>query len=179
MKIVDSDKQTTLYTITANSGSIFSAKPHILITAGDSPASSSTFASPSNPSGGVVGSITFPKFSRHLDLEIHGQPITLNSAGWFSNGMVFDSAASGGEKLTWERESVFGSGLVMRNTRNEWIAKFDRSMFTMSKVGKLELPGPEVSGPLLDEVVVSGIAIVELARRRRNNSSGAAAAGSC
>lgn len=91
--------------------------------------------------------------------------------------MVFDSAASGGEKLTWERESVFGSGLVMRNTRNEWIAKFDRSMFTMSKVGKLELPGPEVSGPLLDEVVVSGIAIVELARRRRNNSSGAAGGG--
>lgn len=74
---------------------------------------------------------------------------------------------------------MFGSGLVLHDTRGQWIARFDRSMFTMSKVGKLELPGPEVAGALLDEVVVTGIAVVELARRRRNNSSGAGGGGAC
>lgn len=149
MTILDSDTQSTLYSVDGNSGSFLSSKPHIHITAAAS----------------QIGTITFRTFTRHLDLSIHNRALTLDSAGWFSNNYSFHSPTRSGEILTWAREIVFGS-MVLHDSRGEWIAKFDRSPLAMGKVGTLEVHETQVTASLLDEVVVTGIALVLLARRR-------------
>ena len=59
------------------------------------------------------------------------------------------------------------------NAEGNWLARFERSSFSLGKRGKLEIAGGVQWGPgLLDEIVISGIAMVEAERRRRNRSSG-------
>lgn len=155
MTIVDSDEQSTLYSIDGNSGSLLSSKSHVHITANSSP----------------IGTITFGTFARRLDLSIHNTALSLDPSGWFSNNYSFHSPTRSGEILTWAREIVFGS-MVLQDSRGEWIAKFDRSPLAMGKVGTLELREMQVTGSLLDEVVVTGIALVLLARRAMTSNTG-------
>lgn len=54
------------------------------------------------------------------------------------------------------------------------MCKVENSAWALQKDGKFEV-GPFVSGILMDEVVVTGLAMVEARRRKRNN--GAVAAG--
>lgn len=70
------------------------------------------------------------------------------------------------------------------NAEGNWLARFEgtsfswskrglATSFSWSKRGKLEIAGEVQWGPgLLDEIVISGIAMVEAERRRRNNSAG-------
>ena len=55
-------------------------------------------------------------------------------------------------------------------------AKFESSGWALKKNGKFEI-APSVSVALMDEVIVSGLAMLELQRRRRNNASAGGAAG--
>ena len=55
-------------------------------------------------------------------------------------------------------------------------AKFESSGWALKKDGKFEL-APSVSGALMDEVIVSGLAMLELQRRRKNNAAAGSAAG--
>lgn len=55
------------------------------------------------------------------------------------------------------------------NGEGNWLARFESSTFSVGKRGKLEISGGVQWGPgLLDEIVISGIAMVEAERRRRN-----------
>lgn len=65
---------------------------------------------------------------------------------------------------------------MLVNQRKDWIAKFDASLFSMSKTGKLHVVNGAINGVALDEIVVSGAAMVQHERRRRS-SSGAAGGG--
>ena len=65
--------------------------------------------------------------------------------------------------------------MICLDQQNKVCAKFENSMWALQKDGKFEL-GPSVSGVLLDEIVVTGLAMLE-ARRRQNKSSGGASAG--
>ena len=53
-------------------------------------------------------------------------------------------------------------------------AKFESSGWALKKDGKFEL-APSISGALMDEVIVSGMAMFELQRRGENDSSADAA----
>ena len=53
------------------------------------------------------------------------------------------------------------------NGRGEWVARFAAQAPNLSKRGVLEIVSWEVSGGSLDEVVVSGIAVVEMAHRKK------------
>lgn len=92
----------------------------------------------------------------------------------FTRSRFFQSAAAGVGKLTWQHESTFSSALTLRNERNEWLARFDRSTFSLEKHGKLELVGGDgvIGGQLLDEIVISGLAIVQGERRAEAASAG-------
>lgn len=158
LTIVDSDKRTALYTVSANLGSIFSSKPHMRIFRG---------SDQTNP---PIGTADFRKLSRAVDLTIQGRPVSMEATGFFARGHGFPSSIVG--PLQWESDGVFGSDLVLVNERQEWLAKFHNSAFAVSKEGKLEISNGEISGAFLDEIVVSGLAVIEYRRRRRNRQSG-------
>ena len=65
---------------------------------------------------------------------------------------------------------------MLVNGRKEWIARFEASTFSMSKTGTIHVVHGGISGMALDEIMVSGCAMVEQQRRRRN-SNGAASGG--
>ena len=57
--------------------------------------------------------------------------------------------------------------MILMTPGNEWIAKFDCSAFAVDKRGKLEIVNWDIQGVGLDEIVVSGVAMMEHIRRRR------------
>ncbi|KAL9029420.1 MAG: hypothetical protein Q9180_007034 [Flavoplaca navasiana] len=154
------DKSRPLYTISQNSGSLFSSKPHMTI----SQASSSSTTPPT-----TIGTVTFHSWSRSIDLELHGRSIPFEPEGIFTRAYAYQSPAFG-EKLRWECDGVWGADLVLVNGRSEWIARFDASLFSMSKTGKIHIVNGGVMGMALDEIVVSGCAMVQ--HQRRKDSSG-------
>lgn len=59
---------------------------------------------------------------------------------------------------------------MLVNERKEWLAKFHNSAFSTGKEGKLEISNGEITGAFLDEIVISGLAMIEHERRNRGNS---------
>ncbi|KAI4112070.1 MAG: hypothetical protein LQ339_000077 [Xanthoria mediterranea] len=169
MTIADADKTHPLYTVDQNSGGIFSSTPHITI-------SQPQTANNSTPA--VVGTATFHNMKRSIELDVHGQPISMDSEGIYTRSYGFMSPAFG-QRLWWECEGIWGADLVLANARKEWIAKFDSSLFSWSKVGKLYIANGAISGAALDEILVGGCAFLQHERRRRSRSSagGGAASG--
>ncbi|KAL8827582.1 MAG: hypothetical protein Q9170_006957 [Blastenia crenularia] len=164
MTITDEAKNLPLYKMDQNSGGIFSSKPHMTIT------------QPSSPQNPVIGTATFHNWSRTIDLEVHGRAIPFQSEGIFTRSYAFSSPAFG-DKLRWECDGIWGADLVLVNTKKEWLAKFDASLFSMSKTGKLHIVNGGINGVALDEIVVSGCAMVQHERRRRAASAGGGGGG--
>ncbi|KAL8887398.1 MAG: hypothetical protein Q9205_003609, partial [Flavoplaca limonia] len=100
--ITDMDKSRPLYTLSQNSGSLFSSKPHMTISQ----------ASSSPPT--TIGTATFHNWSRTIDLEFHGHAIPFESEGIFTRAYAYQSPAFG-EKLRWECDGVWGADLVLVN----------------------------------------------------------------
>lgn len=163
MTVTDLDKKHPLYQIDQNSGApLFSSKPHMTISQSTSKA--------------VVGTVTFHSWSRTIDLEVHGRPIPFESEGMFTRAYAYSSPAFG-ERLRWECDGIWRADLILVNSRQEWIARFESSMFSMSKEGKIHVVNGAITGPALDEIMVSGSAMVQLQRRRRSSSGGGGGGG--
>ncbi|KAL8688073.1 MAG: hypothetical protein Q9218_005925 [Villophora microphyllina] len=160
--ITDADKSHPLYTLDQNSAGLFSKKPHMRIS--------------SSQASTIIGAVTFHSMSRRVDLEIHGHEVAFEPAGTLTTSYEYASLAFG-DSLKWKRDG-WGSNLVLVNSKKEWIARFDAASFALKKVGKLEIGNGGIAGVALDEIVVTGLAMVELENRKRTHSSaGAAAAG--
>lgn len=121
-----------------------------------------------------VATITFHSFSSDIDLTVHNQPIVLTKSGFFTSAHEFSSLATGGV-FKWKNDGVFSGGdMLCLDQREQLIARFESSNWAMKKEGKFEL-SPGVSGVLMDEIVASGIAMVEQRRRQKKNSAAASA----
>ncbi|KAI9793926.1 MAG: hypothetical protein M1816_007178 [Peltula sp. TS41687] len=159
--ILDSDKNTLLYSIEQNSGSLFSSKPHMTIRAG--------------ASTNVVGTITFHSISSAIDLVVHNQPIQLTSCGHFSSSHEFRSPSHGGATMKWKKDGILSGGDILCLDSNERVlARFDKNNWALAKSGRFEIVDPVLAsgGRGLDELIVSGIAMLEY-RRRKEAASGA------
>ncbi|MCJ1429226.1 hypothetical protein MMC29_007139 [Sticta canariensis] len=166
MTILDSDKTTPIYIVNSNSGTIFSSKPHMRFCR--PPTTSSTLET-------QIGSASFRTWSRRLELEFGSSAVHLEPKGFFTRSMEFQSSVG---PLTWQHDSAFGRDLRLVNAEGNWLARFEGTVFAWSKSGKLEISGGVQWGPgLLDEIVISGIAMVEAERRRRRNNSGGGGGG--
>lgn len=73
--------------------------------------------------------------------------------------------------LRWERDGAFTVNLCCVTEKGEWVAKFDNANWSMTKTGKLEIVDRGIPKEVLDEVVVSGLAMIEHERRRRSNAA--------
>ena len=112
----------------------------------------------------MIGTVTFHGTSRRVDMEMRGQAVELSPDGLFTKSHSF---RSGTDMLKWKSDGVFTSDLVLVNAKKEWIAKFLNAAFSVSKQGKLEIVNRDLDGEILDQVVVSAMAMIELERRRR------------
>ena len=114
----------------------------------------------------VIGTITFHTISNHIDLTIHNQTLSFNSH-------EFRSVATGGGSFEWKKDGVFSGGnLVCLDERGRKVAWYEHSKMAVHKDGKIGLEAG-VDGVLVDEIVVTLIAMIEL--KRRENARSAAA----
>lgn len=155
MTIFDSDKTTPIYIVNSNSGGCFSSKPHM------------RFCRPPTPSSTTetqIGSASFRTWSRAVELEFGSSAVYLEPKGALTRSTEFQSSVG---LLTWQHDSALGSDLRLVNAEGNWLARFEGNTFSLSKTGKLEIAGGVQWGPgLLDEIVISGIAMVEAERRQ-------------
>lgn len=73
---------------------------------------------------------------------------------------------SGIGPLSW-KSNGWGSDLILMTKGNEWLAKFEGNRMAVEKRGTLDIVSWDIGDEGLDEIVVSGVAMVEHMRRRR------------
>lgn len=166
-QILGPDKTTVLYTIKISSGNLFRPKPNVTVYRGDM--------------GTVVGTATFRSLSRDIEMVIHDNPVALSPSGLLTSAHEWTSLAYTAQgnsmRLKWKSDKFFNGGdMICLDQQGKVCAKFENSMWALRKDGKFEL-GPFVSGVLMDEVVLTGITMLELKRRNSNSSSSAASGG--
>lgn len=61
--------------------------------------------------------------------------------------------------------------MICLDQQQKVCARFENSRWPLKKDGKFEV-GPSVSGVLMDEVIVTGLALLEARRRTKNSPSG-------
>lgn len=156
LTILDSDKTTVAYTIAANRGAIFSEKPHMRF-----------YRGPAEPqhSSQLVGTATFHSHSRAIDLTLHNRAVSMESTSIFGSTHEFQSGIG---PLLWKTNG-WGSGLTLMTPDKHWLAKFDACSFSFDKRGTLEIVNWDIEGVGLDEIIVSGMAMIEHMRRRRSS----------
>lgn len=156
MIITDSDKITNLYIVSHRSSwSMFSSKPHMTITRVGGGGGGYI-----NYQLGEIGTVKFHSISSS-ELTIHGRTVTLQKVNWVSRGRTLQSSAIAGSTLTWKFDSIWKDSMTCSNETGQWLARYS----SKSKGGVLELAGPMVDGMLLDEIVVSALAILQEAKR--------------
>ena len=81
-------------------------------------------------------------------------------------------------RFKWKMGGCFHGGDMKCSDQEDRVcARFESSGWALKKDGKFEI-APFVNGALMDEVIVSGLAMLELERRRKNAGAGAAASSS-
>lgn len=172
--ILDSDKTTPIYIINSHALSLSGPKPHM------------HFCHPSTPSSALethIGSASFHSLSRTIDLEFGSSSVSFKPKGSFTRSFQFQSTVG---PCTWEYESILGSNIRLVNAEGNWLARLESKPHSESKGGQMEIAGIVQWGPgLLDEIVISGMAMMEADRRVHYYSTaggdvagaGAAAAG--
>jgi len=153
--VCDSDKTTRLYTVQNHFYSAFTSKPSMEISCGQTQQS--------------IGTADFGgAFTRRISLTVNGRALELSPVGLFSRSYTFPSSIG---MLKWKHEGAFTVNLCCVTERGEWVARFDNTTWSMKKEGKLEIVDRGMPKGVLDEVVVSGLAMIEHERRRRSNAS--------
>ena len=154
--ILDSDKKTVLYRTHANKGGLFNSKPHIKVHFG--------------ATNRVVGTVTFHRMSTVIDLEIHQQTIPLLRLGLFTTAHRFESPASR-SLLKWKRDGLLGGAdMVCVDRQQVLIARFELSKKARGKTGKFMI-APGVEGRWMDEVVISGLAMMQYHKRQKKRAA--------
>ena len=117
--------------------------------------------------GQMVGTINFPMMTRRIELVINGRPVQLEYNGFRDRSYRFMSSIG---PLKWASMSMMGAGVACTTERGEWLAKFDTSWLSVHGTGKLEIVNQNLLQGLVDELVVSGVAMLE--NDRRNMAAG-------
>ena len=122
----------------------------------------------------VIGTVTFNAKTPDMQLTIHNRHIPLTWSGSLLSGHRFQSAtattngAAAAKTYTWKLQGGKAANIgdmVCLNEENRLVARFYINNGAFKKEGRFEL-GSRVTGVLMDEIVVSGLAIVESRRRR-------------
>ncbi|KAG6999551.1 hypothetical protein G7Y79_00034g069740 [Physcia stellaris] len=120
--------------------------------------------------GVTVGTVSYHCRTTRIDITVRDTPLSLTSTGMFSCGYSFESPALGGQMMKWKTQKRWGTDLVCVDERGEVLARYVFSRFSLRKCGRLELFVDGGDEKLVDEVLVSGLAVVEWAVMTRQSS---------
>ncbi|MCJ1273720.1 hypothetical protein MMC21_001513 [Puttea exsequens] len=158
--ILDSDNHTQLYRIEVKLCKPFSSKPQVEI------------FSNANKDDTSIATLHFHKFDQVTDIMIHGHAIAFRQAKFTSTTRSWPSAAAPGATFTWRCDKFWGGDFVCLDSQERLVAKLDSKHFTRTsskEEGTVEVAWG-VEGGLLDEIVVTGVGVIEARRRSRNAS---------
>ena len=153
LHILDTDNHTRLYDIKTHSYS----SPDISLYR---PAATAAF--PYNPT--LCGSAKFHNWSSTIDLQIAGdRPIPFKAYGFFSSSRTFESCVG---ELKWTKD------MKLLNAREELLATFTH-VGAASNWGSFQTASRVAEGGqrLVDEILLSGVALLEYERRRKKISA--------
>lgn len=109
-----------------------------------------------------------------MDLDYGTSAVPLKPKGLLSRSTEFQSSVG---LLTWQHDGALANSMSLINAGGNCLARFSSTAFARRKMGKLEVSGEVEWGPgLLDEIVISGVAMAEAERRIADSGSGATAA---
>ena len=109
----------------------------------------------------VLGTATVRTWKPHIDFEIHGQAFSLNHK-WVSKKEL--SHTSPTLTGTWRSKNYFRAfDFECFDENSMTLARFLASGWSVKKVGRIELFGDASSGVLMDEIVITGLAIAQYA----------------
>ena len=156
--IVDSDKKTPLYRVQAGKGGLFNSEPHIIV-----------FATGTNA---LVGTIRYHSMSGSIDITTYNRSVRLKKSSHFSSAHEFLS--QGGQNvLKWRKDGMISHGnMLCLDKSKQVVSRYRRSRWARKKYGKFEL-SPQVKGILMDEIVVSGSAMVWYRLRKQRSAASA------
>ncbi|PWY95417.1 hypothetical protein BO94DRAFT_226842 [Aspergillus sclerotioniger CBS 115572] len=108
----------------------------------------------------LPATVSFHAFTRAIDIDINGRQIPFKPRGTFEYEVPFDSPTVG-SVFTWRNpHSMKPWDLECRDEQGTVVARFIPSTsWSRTKAGRLELDGLLGSGPIIDEVVVTGLAL--------------------
>ncbi|PYI28974.1 beta-lactamase/transpeptidase-like protein [Aspergillus indologenus CBS 114.80] len=109
----------------------------------------------------LPATVTFHSFSRSIDVSVNGHQIAFKPHGLFKYEASFQSPALNGRVLTWKNPKYMNPAyLECRDEHGAVVATFIPNRgWRMTKAGRLELDLRLPSGPVTDEVVVTGLAL--------------------
>ncbi|PYH82735.1 beta-lactamase/transpeptidase-like protein [Aspergillus uvarum CBS 121591] len=109
----------------------------------------------------LPATVNFHSFSRSIDVSVNGHQIAFKPHGVFKYEASFQSPALNGRVLTWKNPKYLNPAyLECRDEHGAVVATFIPNRgWTMTKAGRLELDLRLPSGPVTDEVVVTGLAL--------------------
>ncbi|KAL1980890.1 hypothetical protein VTN96DRAFT_3347 [Rasamsonia emersonii] len=173
--VLDSDEQTCLYTL-REKRMHWTSGPDIEVVR-----TSYRPELKDRPVEFVVGAVHRHTLSTTLDVYIRNQHVTLSSDGILSGGaMSYVSPRPGVGRLTWDREGMFTSSMRLIQQHGggrATIARLETVRWSMSKIGRLEVWDQQAGDDVLDEIVVTGLAILLVNRRKRSSTAGVGGAG--
>ncbi|KAL4745827.1 hypothetical protein BDW72DRAFT_186050 [Aspergillus terricola var. indicus] len=126
----------------------------------------------------LPATVVFHNFSRTIDITINGEELPMRPMSHWKYEYGFNSRALRGKHLTWKQskgwkrtnlECVDENGVIFA----KWMA---HSGWSTKKSGRLEIYEPAAVGgkEVADELVVTGLANVQLLQMQMNSANAAA-----
>jgi hypothetical protein len=112
----------------------------------------------------TLATVVFRSLTPKIELRIHGETITLRVSSVVKQKTTYESPALQNACLTWKSKSnfkVFDFECLDENSVS--LAQFTaNNSWSMTKVGRLEFFGTRAnSGIVMDEIVVTGLALAK------------------
>jgi hypothetical protein len=111
-----------------------------------------------------IGDATFHTLSSRIDIRLHEHQIILSSSGLWKDAYTYTSPTLRGMKMTWQSRSKGRDfNLVCLDDKAIAVAQISIGSWSITKAGTIELVGERVTrkGPLMDEIILTGLAMMQ------------------
>ena len=123
----------------------------------------------------AIGQASFHKLSSDIDVQLNGQLANMHRKGGFSTAHEVSVA---GLNWSWAKDGFMTNDLKLEdNNSGRIIARFQRAKWSRKKLGTIQILGTHPPH-ILDAIVITGLAKMELVRRRQRSGTAAAAGAS-
>jgi hypothetical protein len=110
----------------------------------------------------VAGTVKVHSLSRKMEAEINGQSFKISNKNWKACDLQWTSPAFGGQLMNWHRSTMWTLvPLVLTNEQQLPVAKWTPGGLSLKKAGKIELMDANIPPWALEEVLITGLAVMQ------------------